>query len=80
MFYKAIELDPNLALAHGRAAVCYMWSASNGWLSDQASGTAEAIRLARRVVELDKDEALALSWAGMALSFSVPDTEEEGLA
>ena len=35
LFYRAIDLDPDFALAHGRAAVCYMWRASNGWLTDR---------------------------------------------
>jgi hypothetical protein len=30
MFYKAIELDPEFALAHGAAAWCYHWRMVNG--------------------------------------------------
>jgi len=76
LFSKAIELDPNLGLAHGRAALCYTWRSYNGWTTDRERETAEALRLARRAVELDRDEALALSWAGMTLTYFIPDSEE----
>jgi TolB-like protein/Tfp pilus assembly protein PilF len=69
LFYRAIDLDPDLALAHGRAAACYIWRSSNGWMTDRVQETAEAVRLARRAVELDNEEALALGWAGMTLTF-----------
>jgi TolB-like protein len=73
LLYKAIDLDPDLALAHGRAALCYMWRSTNGWMTDRAQETAEAARLARRAAELDQDDALALSWAGMTLTHFVID-------
>jgi TolB-like protein/Flp pilus assembly protein TadD len=68
LFYKAIELAPDFALAHGWAAICYMWRSGSGWMTDRSQETAEAVRMARRAIELDKDDALTLSWAGMTLT------------
>jgi len=66
-FYRAIELDPNFASAYGMAARCYVQRTSGGWVTDRAQESAEAERLARRAVELGKDDAVALATAGFAL-------------
>jgi adenylate cyclase len=68
LFYKAIELAPDFALAYSWAAICYMWRSGSGWMTDRSQETAEAVRMARRAIELDKDDALTLSWAGMTLT------------
>ena len=60
LFYKAIDLDPDFASAYGMAAWCYIWRKMNGWMIDRAQETAEGARLARRAVELGKDDAVAL--------------------
>ena len=65
LFYKAIELDPDFASAYGMAAWCYAWRKWNGWMTDRVQEIAEAARLARRAVELGKDDAVALSTAGL---------------
>jgi TolB-like protein len=67
-FYRAIELDPNFAAAHGLAARTYVARNSSGWMSDHAKEVAEAERLARRAAQLGRDDAVALSTAGFALS------------
>ncbi len=67
-FYRAITLDPNYAAAYGLAARTYVQRNSGGWMSDHAKESAEAERLARRAVELGRDDAVALSTAGFALS------------
>ena len=66
---KAIELDPEFASAYGVAAWCYFWRRVNGWMTDRAQETAEAIRLANRAAELGKDDAVALTFGGLALGY-----------
>jgi adenylate cyclase len=75
LFYKAIELDPDFASAYGLAAWCYFWRLVNGWMTDPVQETAEASRLAGRAAELGKDDAVALSFSGLALGFIVGDLE-----
>jgi len=75
LFYRAIELDPNFATAHGMAAWCYLWRSANGWTTDRAQEIAETARLARRVAELGKDDAIALSTGGLALAYVTGDLE-----
>jgi TolB-like protein len=67
-FYQAIELDPNFAAAHGLAARTYVARNASGWMSDHVKEFAETERLARRATELGRDDAVALSTAGFALS------------
>jgi adenylate cyclase len=55
-FHQAIELDPNFASAYGLAARCYATRKAGGWVTDRARDIAEAERLARRAVELGKDD------------------------
>jgi adenylate cyclase len=77
LFNGAIELDPDFASAYGRAAACYAFAKSEGWISVTANEIAEVKRLAQRAVELgkDKDDAIALAGAGHALAFVVRDLE-----
>src|SRR6266478_6421619 len=67
LFYKAIELDPDFASAYGMAAYGYCQRKTNGWIADRETEIAETARLARRAVEMDKDDAVALTWGGFAL-------------
>jgi TolB-like protein/Tfp pilus assembly protein PilF len=75
LLYRAIELDPNFASAYGVAAWCYVWRKTQGWVADRAQETAEATRLARRAVELGKDDAIALSAGGYALAHIAGDLD-----
>ncbi|MGE8064786.1 winged helix-turn-helix domain-containing tetratricopeptide repeat protein [Pseudomonas sp. NPDC089569] len=68
MFYKAIELDPEFASAYGMAAWCHFWRKLNGWMTDRPAEIAEGIRLARLAVALGRDDAVALTRGGHALS------------
>jgi TolB-like protein len=79
LFYKAIELDPEYAAAYGVGAWCYLWRKINGWMSDRAREFDEGARLARRAVELGKDDAVALARAGSALVHLAGD-HDSGLA
>jgi TolB-like protein/class 3 adenylate cyclase len=66
-FYRAIELDPNYAVAHGMAARTYVQRNSGGWVYDRAHDSAEMERLADRAVELNRDDAVTLCTAGFGL-------------
>jgi adenylate cyclase len=75
LFHRAIELDPGFASAFGMAAFCFVWRKTNGWMADRAHETAEAEQLARRAIELGKDDALALCRGGHALAYVARDVE-----
>jgi TolB-like protein/tetratricopeptide (TPR) repeat protein len=75
LFGKATDLDPNFASAYGMAAWCYIWRKLNGWTIDHAQETAEGTRLAKRAVELGKDDAVALARGGHALAWFVRDLD-----
>jgi TolB-like protein len=75
LFYRAIELDPNFATAHGMAAWCYLWRTAHGWTTDRSQEIAETTRLARRVAESGKDDAVALAFGGLALAYVARDLE-----
>jgi tetratricopeptide (TPR) repeat protein len=76
LFYRAIELDPDFASAYGVAAWCYVLRKARGWRTNHAEESAEAARLARRAVQLGKDDALALVRGGYALSYVVVALDE----
>ena len=76
MFYRAIELDPDFASAHGAAARCYGRLKRSSWMTDPVRESAETARLARRAVELGRDDAPALTHAGLALAYVVGDLDD----
>ena len=67
--HKATEIDPEFASAYAVAAWCYCWRKANGWMGDVAQELAEGVRLARRAVDLDKGDAVALARSGHALGY-----------
>ena len=75
LFNNAIELDPDFASAYGRAAVCYARAKGQGRILGTANAIAEVSRLARRAVELGKDDAIALAASGWALAYVARDLE-----
>jgi len=75
LFIRAIELDPDYAAAHAMAAWCHFWRKVNGWMTDRPREIAEGTRLARRAVELGKDDAVALTRGGHALAHFVGDLD-----
>jgi TolB-like protein len=75
LFRQAIELDPDFAAAYGMAARCYSQRKTSGWMADRGREIAETKRLARRAGECGKDDAVALSSAGIALAFVVGDLD-----
>ena len=68
LFYKAIQFDPDFASAYAMAAWCHLWRKIHGWMTDRPQEIAEGARLARRAVDLGKDDAVALARSGSALS------------
>jgi adenylate cyclase len=79
LFYKAIELDSDFSSAYGMAAWCYARRKGNHWMADDVKEASEAARLAYRAAALGKDDAIALSSAGFALSVVV-GKPDEGIA
>ena len=75
LFSRAIELDPDYAVAHGMASWCYVWRKLNGWLTDRKSEIEIGGRLARRAVELGRDDAITLSRGGHALAYLLHEVE-----
>jgi TolB-like protein len=74
-FQKAMQLDPDFASAYAMAAFCHFWRKLNGWMTDRARESAEGAQLARRAVELGKDNALALARSGHALAHLAGDLD-----
>ncbi|NOJ43367.1 adenylate/guanylate cyclase domain-containing protein [Bradyrhizobium sp. WSM 1791] len=74
-YYKAIELDPNFALAHALATCCYGWRKINRRVTDTAREIAETKRLAERATQLGQDDAQVLCWSGAALAFVVGEVD-----
>jgi adenylate cyclase len=64
LFNRAIELDADFASAYAMAALCYNIRKGEGWMIDPVKESAQAVRLARRAMELGKDDALALALSG----------------
>jgi TolB-like protein/class 3 adenylate cyclase len=75
LFYSAIEFDRDFALAYGRAASCQADAKAQGWISGTPDEIAEVSRLARRAVELGKDDAVAVAAGGWALAYVVRDLD-----
>ena len=75
LYLRAIELDPNYASAHGRAAVCYARRRAYRWGRLDSPDIAEADRLARRAWALDQNDPVAIGPASMALALGVRDLD-----
>src|SRR5262245_7116217 len=76
LFNQAIERDPDFALAHARAAYCYVHRRASNWMVDRAVEVATAARLARRAIEIGRDDAVALSFGGHVLGYVVGDLDD----
>lgn len=75
-FHRAIDVDSEFSSAYAMAAWCYCWRKVNGWMHDRSKETAEGIRLARRAVELGRDDAVALTRSGHALGHLAGELRE----
>ena len=74
-FSQAIERDPNFAAAYGQATRCYLQRKAAGWGTARDHEISETERLARLAIKHGKEDAVALSTAGMGLGFVVGDLE-----
>ena len=68
-FLQAIKLDEHFALAYAWAGQTYSLRKQNRWMEDVAQESAEAIRLARRAIELGHGDDLALCMGGLILAY-----------
>jgi len=73
LFYRSIECDTGFATAYAMAAWCYSVRQANRWMDDRDAEVAETARLARKALELGRDDAIVLSRAGHALVDVVHD-------
>jgi TolB-like protein/class 3 adenylate cyclase/Tfp pilus assembly protein PilF len=79
LLQKAVELDPEFALAYAAQAMCYIGRRALAWDVDRARDVAEAERVSRLALSLDRNDARVLACSGHALRFVVRRFEE-GLA
>lgn len=75
LFARAIELDPSFAAAYAESAMCYVRRQASGWRTERDQEVIAAARLARKAVELGKNDAVVLCRAGHALAYVVRDFE-----
>jgi tetratricopeptide (TPR) repeat protein len=75
LFYRAIELDPNFASAYGMAAWCFVQRTANGRENDHSHAVIEALRLARKAVDLGREDSIALCRGGRAIAVFAGDLE-----
>jgi tetratricopeptide (TPR) repeat protein len=75
LFRKAIDLDPDFASAYAMAAWCHFWRKVNGWMCDRTHEMSEGVQLARRAVELGRDDAVALTRGGHAIAHLAGDLD-----
>jgi adenylate cyclase len=77
LLQKAIALDPNFAAAYALATHCHCFRKSYGpWETNTKQSIAETEMLARRAVELGKDDAFALCGAGYSLAYVVREIDD----
>jgi adenylate cyclase len=69
-------LDPEFAVSYALGATCYIQRKAFGWSTDAAQERVEARRLARRAIELEKDDPTVLAMVGDALAYVVGEVEE----
>lgn len=68
LIYRAIEADAGFAAAWAVGARYYNWRSGNGFMVDWDREMAEGLRMARRALELDSDDALVLNAAAHAIA------------
>jgi TolB-like protein len=76
LFDQAMQRDPDFASPYGLAAFCYVMRKMNGWSEDANSDIAKAARLASRAAQAGRDDAVALSFGGLALGYVVGELND----
>jgi len=75
LLYRAIELDPQFASAYGVLAETYTARLANGWTLDAERELPEALRLARKGIELDRNDPVALAYGRLVLYYIAHEFE-----
>ena len=75
LFGKAIELDPKFAAAYGMSALCYVSRQWKHWMLEPQKEVSDAARFVDRAAEFGRNDAMALSSAGMAAGLVVRDLD-----
>ena len=75
LFQRAIELDPDFALAHAAAAQWYVQRRVWGWTADRKKEAAEAVGFATQALKLSKDDPMILAYCGWTLVTCGQDVE-----
>jgi TolB-like protein/class 3 adenylate cyclase len=73
---KAVELDPDFALAQAVIAGWYISGKAFAWIKIGDREIVEADQLARRLLRLSNDDARVLAFAGQALTYVVGNLKE----
>jgi TolB-like protein/class 3 adenylate cyclase len=68
-FMQAIELDPSYAAPYSWAIIAYARRRQGLWMADVNAEITEGMRLSRAVIEMGKDDAVALCAGGFGLAF-----------
>jgi adenylate cyclase len=68
LFHKAAQLDTGFALPLAQASLCYVARKAFGWTVDRNQEMAEAEKLARRALELNRKDPRVLAGAGYTLA------------
>ena len=74
LFRKAIARDPNYATALAMLADTITEKRSRGWTTDYEQEMTECTRLARRAIELGRDDPITLCYAGYAIGLVAGET------
>ena len=69
-------LDPEFAVSYALGATCYIQRRVFGWSTDAAQERTEARRLARRAIQLDKEDPIVLAMVGDTLAYVLGEVEE----
>jgi TolB-like protein/class 3 adenylate cyclase len=72
----ANDLDPEFALGYALGADCLNQRKVYGWSADVTRESVEALELARKAIELGKDDPLVLTKTGFVLAYVVGEVEE----
>ena len=73
-FRRAIANDPNYATALAMFADAITEQKSRGWITHYGEEVSECTSLARRAIEIGKDDPIALCYAGFALDYMAGET------
>ena len=75
MFSNALALDSEYAAAYAMAAMCVYHHKMSGVVPPTEAEIAEGVRLARLAAVKGAQDAMALAWAGYALTYLAGDVE-----